>query len=126
MAVAARPAIPGQIFSAGRLLPARGRGLVAGQQGRTGSRRGGRGGRAGRAVLRYPLVDPLPPGVEPLQLRLVAGRAWYRVVRHPPPARLDDLVDREPRPDVTEADDVVQAGMGDEDDVGIGAGLEDR
>src|SRR5690348_11840063 len=121
---AASPAIPGRNTSWRiRLLGRRG-GLVARSGSWARGRSGRRGGGAGRAVLRDPLVDPFPPGVEPLELCLVAGRARYLVVRDPPPACLDDLVDREPRPDVTEACDVVQAGVGDEDDVGIGAGLD--
>ena len=47
---------------------------------------------------------------QPLHLGVVGGGPRDRVVRHPPPAGPDELVDREVPPDVPDADEVVSDG----------------
>ena len=64
-----------------------------------------------------PVVDALPPLVEPLDLggfvaRYVGG--W-----HPPPAHLDGFAEGKFAPDVAGGVEVVEAGMGHPHDVGI-------
>ena len=52
----------------------------------------------------------------------MSGVPRHLVVRHPPPAGPDDLVDREPPPHIAQREDVIQAGVRHEDHVGVGAG----
>jgi transglutaminase-like putative cysteine protease len=73
---------------------------------------------------RDPAVEPFPPVVEPGGLSLVVGRAGHVGGRHPPPPRLDGHVCQQALPDVTDADQPVQAGMGDEDHVSGRAGAD--
>jgi transglutaminase-like putative cysteine protease len=75
-----------------------------------------RGERAPR-LRRDPLVEALPPVVEPGGLGVVIGRAGDVGGRHPPPPGLDGHVGEQALPDVTDADQPVQAGMGHEDHV---------
>ena len=50
------------------------------------SRSRGRHGDVARPVLGDPCVDPLPPGVAPLDLGLVVGRTGHGFIRHRGPA----------------------------------------
>src|SRR5438067_12457176 len=90
------------------------------------SRSRGRQRNAAGPVLGDPRVDPLPPGIEPLDLDLVVGRTRYGFTRHPPPACPDDLIDRELSPHVADRDDVVEPGVRHEDHVGVRAGRDGR
>ena len=47
---------------------------------------------ADRAILRDPLVDDLPPVIEPAELGLVVGATRHLIDRHPPPLGPDRLV----------------------------------
>src|SRR5690348_13750086 len=94
----------------------RARGLVPANRSR------GRHRDVARPVLGDPPVDPFPPAVQPLDLRLMVGRPRYLIRRHPPPAGPDDLIDRELPPHIADRDDVVEPGVRHEDHVGVGAG----
>ncbi len=75
-------------------------------------------------LLGDPPVEPLPPVVEPGDLGLVIGRAGDVGGRHPPPAGVHGHVGEQALPHVAHADQLVQAGVGDEDHVGGRAGAD--
>src|SRR5487761_270685 len=79
-----------------------------------------------RAVLRDPVVDPLPPVVQPLLLSIVAGRPRHLVRGDAPPLRADEMVDRQRAPDIGDRDEPVEAGVRHEDHVGLRAGGDGR
>ncbi|HEX4291437.1 MAG TPA: transglutaminase family protein, partial [Trebonia sp.] len=82
------------------------------------------GGERAPRLRRDPLVKALPPVVEPGGLRLVISRAGHVGGRHPPPPRVHGHVAQQTLPHVTDADQPVQAGMGDEDHIGGRAGVD--
>ena len=76
--------------------------------------------------MRDPCVDALPPVVEPSDLRLMVGAPGHLAGEYPPPLRADGLVHLQVPPDISDRDDLVEPGMGDEDHVGVGAGGDGR
>src|SRR2546421_11292448 len=76
--------------------------------------------------MRDPCVDTLPPVVEPSDLRLMVGAPGPLAGEYPPPLRADGLVHLQVPPAISDCDDLVEPGMGDEDHVGVGAGGDGR
>jgi hypothetical protein len=56
----------------------------------------------------------------------MVGAPGHLAGQYPPPLRADGLVHLQVPPDISDRDDLVEPGMGDEDHVGVGAGGDGR
>jgi hypothetical protein len=75
-----------------------------------------------RVLMTDPRIDALPPVVQPVNLGFAPGGARHLGGRHSPPAGAYRHVRGQALPDIADADQHVQAGVRDEDDVGGRAG----